>query len=322
MARGIQEGDHAVFGFYVVSTDVLGNTTRFAGGNLSRTNVVKQRGFTVVNVTHDGHNRRARFSRCTRVTVAHDCFFQLVFTTQDNFVAHLFGNQLCGFLVDDLVDGRHCAQFHHRFDDLRAFNRHLVRQIANGDGFADHNVTVNGLRWLLEALLQSGTFTLTAFTAANRCTRFFTVSFRFSVLVAFFRWTRGFGAASTATTTFNFTVVVIFSLACVLGSGNVIIAVVFRRLSGIHTVFLVFFCHTACFFCHTTRFFFQLAACFFFRFTLQFGSFIFTAGFFSLGGFCHIVGLLIAHFVFFRSFTLHFITCVAFRFFCGLTFSF
>ncbi len=59
MARGIQEGDHAVIGFYVVSTDVLGDATRFAGGHFSRTNVVKQRGFTVVNVTHDGHNRRA-----------------------------------------------------------------------------------------------------------------------------------------------------------------------------------------------------------------------------------------------------------------------
>ncbi len=178
MAWGIQEGDHAVFGFYVVSTDVLGNTTRFAGGNLSRTNVVKQRGFTVVNVTHDGHNRCARFSRCARITVAHYCFFQLVFTTQDNFVAHLFGNQLCGFLVDDLVDGGHCAQFHHRFDDLRAFHRHFVSQFANGDSFADHNVTVNGLSRLLEALLESGTFTLfAAFTAANRCTRFFTVSF-------------------------------------------------------------------------------------------------------------------------------------------------
>ena len=70
-------------------------------------------------------------------------------------MAHLFGNQLCGFLVDDLVDGRHCAQFHHCFDDLRAFDRHLVRQIANGDGFADHNVTVNGLSWLLEALLRN-----------------------------------------------------------------------------------------------------------------------------------------------------------------------
>ena len=323
VAWGIQEGDHAVFGFYVVCTDVLGNTTRFARRHFSRTNVVKQRGFTVVNVTHDGHNWCTRFSRSAGVTVAHYCFFQLVFTTQDNFVAHLLGNQLCGFLVDDLVDGCHCAQFHHRFDDLRAFNRHLVRQIANGDGFAYHNVTVNSLSRLLEALLQSGTFTLAAFATATRCTCFFTVSFRFSVLVAFLLRTGSFRCgAGTTTTTFNLTVVFVFSLTRVLRSGDVIIAGVFSRLSGIHAVFLILFCHTTRFFSNTTCIFFQLTAGFFFRFTLQLGSFIFTAGFFSLGGFCHFVCLLIAHFVFFRSVTLHFITCVAFRFFCGLTFSF
>ena len=217
MARGIQEGDHAVVGFYMVSTDVLGNTTRFAGGNLSRTNIVQQRGFTVVNVTHDGHNRCARFSRRAGVTVAHYRFFQLVFTTQDNFVAHLFGNQLCGFLVDDLVDGRHGAQLHHRFDDLRTFHRHLVSQFANGDGFADHHVTVNGLRRLLEALLQSRTFTvLTAFTAANGRTGFFTIGFRFSVFVAFLRRTRRFAAAAAAATAFDFTIVIIFSLTSML----------------------------------------------------------------------------------------------------------
>ena len=217
MARGVQEGDHAVVGFYVVSTDVLGNTTRFAGGNLGRTNVVQQRGFTVVNVTHNGHDRCARFSRRAGVTVAHYGFFQFVFTTQDNFVAHLFGNQLRGFLVDDLVNGRHGAQFHHRFDDLRTFHRHLVSQFANGDGFADYDVTVNGLRWLLEALLQSGTFTvLTAFTAANGRAGFFTISFRFSVFVAFLRRTSRFAATATAATAFDFTIVIIFSLTSML----------------------------------------------------------------------------------------------------------
>ena len=238
-------------------------------------------------------------------------------------MAHLFGNQLCGFLVDDLVDGRHCAQFHHRFDDLRAFNRHLVSQFANGDGFADHNVTVNGLSWLLEALLQSGTFTLlTAFTAANRCTCFLTVSFRFSVFVAFLRRTRCFSAASTTTTAFDFTIVLVFSLASMLRSGDVIIAGVFDRFNVIHTIFLVFFRHTASFFRYAARFFFKLATCFFFRFTLQFCGFIFTAGFFGLGGFSHIVGLLIAHFVFFRSFTFRFISGFTLSLFCGLTFGF
>jgi hypothetical protein len=236
-------------------------------------------------------------------------------------VAHLFGNQLCGFLVDDLVDGRHGAQLHHRFDDLRTFNRHLVSQIANGDGFADHNVTVNGLSRLLEALLQSRTFTLAAFTAANGRTGFFTVSFDSACLLPFSpdallshydhghdrlqlhgryhlqpdvhaeKWSRD-------------------SRWCL------------QSAQQLHTILLIFFCHTARFFRYAASFFFQLTACFFFRFTLQLGSFIFTAGFFSLGGFGHFVGLLIAHFVFFRSVTLHFITCVAFRFFCGLTFSF
>ncbi|CNT67731.1 Uncharacterised protein [Salmonella enterica subsp. enterica serovar Bovismorbificans] len=153
VARGVQEGDHPVVSFNVVSTDVLGNAARFARGYFRGTNVVQQRGFTVVNVAHDGHNRCARFSRSAGITVAHYRFFQFVFTTQDNFVAHLFGNQLCGFLVDNLVDGGHSTQLHHRFDDLRAFNRHLVRQFANGDGFTDHHVAVNGLSGLLEALL-------------------------------------------------------------------------------------------------------------------------------------------------------------------------
>ena len=94
---GYREGDHAVLGFYVVGTDVLGNATGFARRHFGGADVVQQRGFTVVNVAHDGHDRRARLGRSARITVAHQRFFQLVFTAQDNFVAHLFGNQLCGF---------------------------------------------------------------------------------------------------------------------------------------------------------------------------------------------------------------------------------
>ena len=277
----------------------------------------------MVNVTHDGHHRCARFSRSTRITVAHYGFFQLVLTTQDNFVAHFLGNQLCGFLVDHLVDGRHCTQLHHRFDDLRAFNRHLVRQIANGDGFANHNVTVNSLRRLLEALLQCGTFTLfAAFTTANRGTRFFTVGFGFSVFVAFLRRTRRFRVAATATTAFHFTIVFVFGLASVLRSGDMIIALIFFHFFLLSPHACILFRHTASFFRYAARFFFKLATCFFFRFTLQLCSFILTAGFLGLGGFGHIVSLLIAHFVFFRSFAFRFISGVTLSLFCGLTVSF
>ncbi|CCJ95227.1 hypothetical protein BN131_2900 [Cronobacter malonaticus 681] len=215
VARGIQEGDHAVIGLHMVCTDVLGNATRFARRHFRGTDIVEQRGFTVVNVTHDGHNRRARLSLCAHITIAHYRFFQLVFTTQDNFVAHLFSNQLRGFLIDDLVDGRHRAELHHRFDNLRAFYSHLVSKFSDGDGFTDNNVTVNRLSRLVEALLQGAAFTLAAFAAANGCTGFFTIRFGFGMLVAFllacdFRRTRATTAA------FYFTVAVIFCLTRML----------------------------------------------------------------------------------------------------------
>ena len=42
MARGIQEGHHAVFSFYMVGTNVLGNTTGFTGRHLGTADMVQQ----------------------------------------------------------------------------------------------------------------------------------------------------------------------------------------------------------------------------------------------------------------------------------------
>ena len=57
---------------------------------------------------------------------------------------------------------------------------------------------------------------LTAFTAANGRAGFFTISFRFSVFVAFLRRTSRFAATATAATAFDFTIVIIFSLTSML----------------------------------------------------------------------------------------------------------
>ena len=54
----IQEGNDTVIGFHMVSTDMLGDTTRFTGSHPGFTNMVKQRGFTMINMAHNGHNRR------------------------------------------------------------------------------------------------------------------------------------------------------------------------------------------------------------------------------------------------------------------------
>ncbi|MNG95138.1 hypothetical protein D3C79_541640 [compost metagenome] len=216
-------------------------------------------------------------------------------------MAHLFGNQLCGFLVDDLVDGGHCAQLHHRFDDLRAFNRHFVSQFGYGDGFADHNVTVNHLSRLVEALLQSTWLTL-AFTATGNGARFFTVCFRLGKLVAFLLLGRFTATSAGAAFAFNFGVVFVFGCTGVLRGGHVVIGCFNCSACrfSFSPLLAVLFGHAARFFRYAFGVFFNLAAHFLFRFTFQFCGFGFTACFFCLSWLGHFVGMLIGHFFFFR----------------------
>jgi alanine-glyoxylate transaminase/serine-glyoxylate transaminase/serine-pyruvate transaminase len=60
---GVQERDHAARSFNVVSTNVLGDTTRFTRSHFGTADVVQQRGLTMVHVAHDGDHRRTRQRR-------------------------------------------------------------------------------------------------------------------------------------------------------------------------------------------------------------------------------------------------------------------
>ena len=59
VTRSVQKGDFlSALQIYTVCTDVLGNTTRFICGYICFSDVVEQRGFSVINMTHHGHNWR------------------------------------------------------------------------------------------------------------------------------------------------------------------------------------------------------------------------------------------------------------------------
>ena len=60
VARGVEEGDRAVRGVYGVGTDVLRDAARFAGDHVRLADLIQQAGLTVIDVAHDGHDRRAR----------------------------------------------------------------------------------------------------------------------------------------------------------------------------------------------------------------------------------------------------------------------
>ena len=59
MTRSVEEGDPPPVGkFDVVGTDVLGDTSGLSSNNVGFADIVKQRGLSMVNVSHDSDHRR------------------------------------------------------------------------------------------------------------------------------------------------------------------------------------------------------------------------------------------------------------------------
>ena len=59
VARGVDEGDRVVLPLDLVGTDVLGDAAGLAGHHVGRPDPVEQQGLAVVDVAHDGDDRRA-----------------------------------------------------------------------------------------------------------------------------------------------------------------------------------------------------------------------------------------------------------------------
>src|SRR5450830_288454 len=160
VTRGVEERDHAAISFNVVRTDVLGDTAGFASSYLGTTDVVEQRGLTVVDVAHYGHNRSTGERLTFKLQGLGKGIFQGGVADQGHFVAQLFGNQLSSFLIEYLVDRRRRTQLEHELDDFSSLDRHLLGEIANSDGLADLHFAHNRAGWALEtvgvAFLQLG----------------------------------------------------------------------------------------------------------------------------------------------------------------------
>ena len=191
VTRGVEERDHAAFGFNVVCTDVLSNTTGFASSYLGTTDVVEQGRFTVVNVAHYGHNRSTGERLAFELQGLGQGIFQGVVADQSHFVAQFFSNQLGSFLIQYLVDGRWSTQLEHELDDFGSLDRHLCSQIADSDGLANLHVTNNRAGWALEtvsvALLQLALAT----TTATEAVAFFVGSTRSNTWSRCFFFNRG-----------------------------------------------------------------------------------------------------------------------------------
>ena len=142
VSRGVDERDEALRRLHLVGADVLGDATRLARGHLGGADVVEQRRLAVVDVTHDGHDRRTR-QHFDIGRGLEQLLLDLVFLQRDRRVAEFLDDERGGVLVDGLVDRGHHAHLHHRLDDFVGLDRHAVGELADRDGLRDLHVTLD-----------------------------------------------------------------------------------------------------------------------------------------------------------------------------------
>ena len=145
MARRVQEGDLlAGFQLHLIGADMLGDAAGFAGHDIGLAQGVEQRGLAVIDMAHDGDDRRTRDQRAFGIGGAGQAFQHVAFRDALDDMAIFGGDQFGGVGVDDVVGRRHHAVLHQHLDDVHDPARHAVGEFGNGDGFGNGDVARTG----------------------------------------------------------------------------------------------------------------------------------------------------------------------------------
>jgi len=141
VARCVEEGHHATRCVHMVSPNVLGNAARLASGHFGAANVVEQRGFAVIDVTHDGDDRGT--GQLLGIGRRHLVFgegLRIVERGSHRLVAQFFDHDHGRVLVKRLVDGDHLTELHKLLDDLGRLDGHFVGQFGHRDRLGHMNL--------------------------------------------------------------------------------------------------------------------------------------------------------------------------------------
>ena len=124
----------------LVGADVLGDAAGLAGSDVRLADGVEQRRLAMVDVTHDGDDRRARqqILGVVGLSLVDDLF--LAEGGRLDLVAELVRDQRRRVVIDALVDvDAHHAERPQLLDDLVALDAHLLGQVGHADGLAHAN---------------------------------------------------------------------------------------------------------------------------------------------------------------------------------------
>ena len=135
--RGVEER-HAATVFHAdhVRPDVLGNASRLAYRPPCFAQVVEQRGFAVIDVAHDGDDRRPRLGFADFFLLDDLIQLGLFGLQRDHFAAQLVGQRLHGVHIEALIDGRHGTHLQTQGDYFADLDAELFGKFAERDKLA------------------------------------------------------------------------------------------------------------------------------------------------------------------------------------------
>ena len=95
----------------------------------------------MVDVAHDGDDRRTRLQHGRVVRHVEQALFHVGFRHAAHGMAHFLGEELGGVGVEHVVDGRHLPLLHQQANDVDRALGHAVGQFLDGDRLGDRDFT-------------------------------------------------------------------------------------------------------------------------------------------------------------------------------------
>ena len=139
VARGVDEGDllAAFRRRHLIGADMLGDAAGFAGHHVGMAQRIEQRGLAVIDVAHNGDNRRARLGVGRVVDDVEQTLFDVGRGHALDGMAHFLGDQLRGIRIDHVGDLVHRALLHQQPDHIDRTFRHAVGEFLDIDRLGD-----------------------------------------------------------------------------------------------------------------------------------------------------------------------------------------
>ena len=141
VARRVDEGNFLAVLLDLIGADMLGDAPGFPFDHASIANGVEQRRLAVIDMAHNGHDRRTRLEISFVVSRSEQTLFDIRFRNALDRVAEFAGDKFSRVGVDHVTRLHHLSLFHEVLDDVHDTFGHAAGKFLNGDSFGQGNLS-------------------------------------------------------------------------------------------------------------------------------------------------------------------------------------